>query len=157
MAVWLLTGIWHGSTLNFPVWGLFLGLIICVEKLTGLSKAKKNILSWLATIILIVISWVIFNSKDLPSALTYIGQMFGASPFVMTSTIETILHDTWYVIASAILGCAPVIQTGFERLFKDPSSKTAMTIKSIVMLAFLALSMLVLVNSSYSAFIYTKF
>ena len=157
MIVWAATGIWHGSTLNFLGWGIGLGAIICFEKLTGIAKGKKTFPGWLWTTVLIVVSWVIFNSADMPSAALYISRMFGASPFVLTQPLLTVLHDSWYVPAIAVFGCTPLIKNCCQKVFKDENSRTAMLCKSAALCALLALSLLLIVNSGYSAFIYTKF
>ncbi len=157
MIVWAATGIWHGSTLNYIVWGTGLGLVICIEKITGISKAEKTVFGWLWTIIIIVVSWVIFNSADMASAVVYVGYMFGTVPPVITHPLLTALHDTWYVIAAAAFLCTPVIQDSCQKVIKGKIGLGANLAKAIVLSALLALSLVVMVNSGYSAFIYTKF
>lgn len=157
MIVWTAAGIWHGSTLNFLIWGLGLGVIICFEKLTGIARARRTIFGWLWTCVLIVISWVVFSSPDMPSAVDYIGMMFGGSPFVLDPAVLTALHDRWYILAAAAFGCSPLLRDSCAELFRGRNSIAAYIVKTAVMCALLGLSLIVIVNSGYSAFIYTKF
>ena len=75
--VWLLTGIWHGSTANFLLWGLFLFLLLALEKL-GLGRwlERHGILCRLYMIPAILLSWMVFAIQDLSQLATYIGRLF---------------------------------------------------------------------------------
>ena len=157
MFVWLLTGMWHGSTLNFLVWGLGLGAVICVEKLAGIPKQKKNPVFWLWTTLWIVVSWVVFNSADLPSALAYVKAMFGGSPYVVSQSVKTAFHDTWYVLLGAAVACTPLVRNVCRKLSGDTEGLRANILKGAALCVLMGLSLLVIVNSGYSAFIYTKF
>ncbi|MCL1823359.1 MAG: MBOAT family protein [Oscillospiraceae bacterium] len=77
--VWLLTGIWHGASWNFFVWGLFYGVIIIIEKLF-LGKILDKLPAFFCsfyTMFLVILGWVIFDTKDLPIAFGYIKTMLG--------------------------------------------------------------------------------
>ncbi len=79
--VWLLTGIWHGASWNFILWGVLYGLVIIIEKLF-LGKVLEKIpdfFSWLYTIILVILGWVLFDTADIPTALGYMGEIGRAS------------------------------------------------------------------------------
>ena len=78
-AVWFLSGLWHGASWNFVLWGLYFGVVLALEKLflkKWLAKFPK-ILQHLYTIILVVISFVIFRMEDLSEVGTYLAGMFG--------------------------------------------------------------------------------
>ncbi len=77
LVVWLLTGIWHGSTANFLLWGLFLFLLLALEKL-GLGRwlERHGILCRLYMIPAILLSWMVFAIQDLSQLATYIGRLF---------------------------------------------------------------------------------
>ncbi|MBP3701007.1 MAG: MBOAT family protein [Lachnospiraceae bacterium] len=77
--VWLLTGIWHGANVNFLLWGLYFGVLLIIEKqflLKCLQKAPRAV-SWIYTMVLVLISWVIFASVDGQGGLGYFASMFG--------------------------------------------------------------------------------
>ena len=77
LIVWFLTGLWHGASWNFVVWGLFYGVILITEKyFTGKILAKlPEAVQTLYTMILVMLGWVLFFSPTLGSALTWIGNM----------------------------------------------------------------------------------
>ncbi len=80
MIVWFLTGLWHGASWNFVVWGLYYGIILLLEKYLLQSALLRlpNIVRHLLTMIVVVIGWVFFFSPDMSYAMSYIGVMFGA-------------------------------------------------------------------------------
>lgn len=79
--VWLLTGIWHGAAWQFIVWGLAYGVLISMEKLTGIPKRLHNpVAVWgysLFTFLTVVMGWVLFGSIDLTAALCQLKCMIG--------------------------------------------------------------------------------
>ena len=157
MIVWALTGIWHGSSLNFLLWGDFLGVIICIEKVTGAAKAERTFLGWLRTTVLIVLSWVVFNASGLPEALNHLAMMFGASPFAVTRQVLASFHDQWPVLLGACIGCTPIVRDLGRRIAGTEDTLKAAVLKTALMCVLFAASLLLIVNSGYSAFIYTKF
>ncbi len=79
LVVWLLTGVWHGASWNFIVWGLYYGLLLILEKFV-LGKFLDKIPKFIRipfTLVLVLIGWVFFFSPDLGSAVRWLGCMFG--------------------------------------------------------------------------------
>ncbi len=74
MLVWLITGLWHGGTLNFVIWGLVLGLIICLEKFP--LKGAMKVLGRINVLVVIPLTWVIFAISDLQSLRLYFTRLF---------------------------------------------------------------------------------
>lgn len=110
--VWFLTGLWHGASWNFVIWGLFYGFIIILEK-TLLSKVLKKIPAFVSHIYLLLIvnvAWVFFYFTDINKAIGYIGVMFGmgANGFCSVQDSMTLLNNGVFLIIAAI-GCTPVI------------------------------------------------
>ena len=114
LVVWLLTGIWHGASWNFVVWGLGYFAVIAFERLTGLpgrirrkwGKALYRVL----TLLFINFQWVLFNTKDLPSGLAYIGRMVIPNPNALADARAAfLLKDYWFFILAAVLLCFPVV------------------------------------------------
>lgn len=77
LVVWLLTGIWHGSTWNFLLWGLFLFCLIALEKL-GLGRVldRHRFLSRIYMLLVIPLSWLLFAVPDLPQIGVYFSRLF---------------------------------------------------------------------------------
>lgn len=78
LIVFLLSGIWHGANWTFILWGVLQGIIIVVETLLN-KKKKDNIIAWGITFALINLSWIIFRSDTLETALLYYEKMFSFS------------------------------------------------------------------------------
>lgn len=112
--VWVLTGIWHGAAWNFVVWGLGYFAVIAFERLTDLPGRIRH--KWgkalyrVFTLLFINFQWVLFNAKDLPSGLAFIGKMIVYSPNALADARALfLLKDYGFFIAAAILLCFPVV------------------------------------------------
>ncbi len=108
--VWFLTGFWHGAAWNFIVWGLYFAVLLVLEKLF-LNKLLDKIkgLRHVYVMLLIIISFVIFNAADMGEAMSYIGAMFGFGD-VPAFSAEWLYYLRSYavVIVVAIVGATPL-------------------------------------------------
>lgn len=78
LVVWTLTGIWHGAEWTFVIWGLMNFACIALEKVFGLDKASGHrALRHAYAMVVVVLGWVVFRSRDLPEAGHYLANMFG--------------------------------------------------------------------------------
>lgn len=78
--VWLLTGLWHGAAWNFIIWGMFFFVLIVLEKLFYLDFLKKHrVVGHIYMLLIIPVSWVIFNITDLGALKLYLMRMFGGA------------------------------------------------------------------------------
>lgn len=79
LIVWLLTGIWHGASWNFILWGLYFGVILMFEKWLGLQLVERlpAFLRHVYALLLILMGWVLFAFEELPMMLAYFQAMFG--------------------------------------------------------------------------------
>ena len=114
--VWMCTGIWHGASFNFILWGLFLFLLISLEKLLKIDKNKSPI-SHIYMIPAILISWTFFAITNLKELFTFLGKLFpffGASEAVFAQ--DYIYHGKSYIIyiIIGILASTPL----FDKLWK---------------------------------------
>lgn len=113
LVVWLITGIWHGIDANFIIWGLGLFIFIALEKLfLGRLLKKSHVVSRLYTVVVIVLSWVVFAITDIKKLVVYFTRLF---PFIPVSYESNVLKDDYikygkmygvYFIV-AILLCIP--------------------------------------------------
>lgn len=108
--VWFLTGLWHGASWNFILWGVFYGALLIVEKLGLLKVLEKipSVFSHLYLLFLTLIGWTIFYTTDLGKLGGYFGVMFGLSgnTFSDPQLSITFMNNLFWLIA-AVLFCMP--------------------------------------------------
>jgi alginate O-acetyltransferase complex protein AlgI len=85
--VWVATGFWHGASWSFIVWGAYFAAILLIEKylLKNVLEKIPGVIRHIYTMLLVIISWVIFRAPDLSSALSYLGTMFGIGAPALSS------------------------------------------------------------------------
>ena len=153
LIVWLLTGIWHGASWTFLLWGLIYFCALLVEKLTGLDK-KSTVWTRLWTFLVVVLAWVFFRSNNVVSGCRYAGVMFGigASSFCGGDFIFAI-KGVWVVLVMALIGSAPLLSNLFQKL-RD--ARWGGLEYGWITLVFFA-SIAKVVGSTYNPFIYFNF
>lgn len=158
LIVWSLTGFWHGAGWNFVMWGLYYFVILFIEKLFLLKALDKlpKLFRHVYALLLIVIGWVIFASDDVSVLLPYLGSMFGANGAIGGMDVYTLLTK-----AALLIICCVASTELPKRLFLSATGamneKAAFTIKSVMTIALLALSMILLIGDSYNPFLYFRF
>lgn len=158
LIVWSLTGFWHGAGWNFVMWGLYYFVILFIEKLFLLKALDKlpKLFRHVYALLLIVIGWVIFASDDVGVLLPYLGSMFGANGAVGGMDVYTL-----FTKAVLLIICCVASTELPKRLFLSATGamneKAAFTIKSVMTIALLALSMVLLIGDSYNPFLYFRF
>lgn len=158
LIVWSLTGFWHGAGWNFVMWGLYYFVILFIEKLFLLKALDKlpKLFRHVYALLLIVIGWVIFASDDVSVLLPYLGSMFGANGAIGGMDVYTLLTKAVLLIICCIASTELP-----KRLFLSATGamneKAAFTIKSVLTIALLALSMILLIGDSYNPFLYFRF
>ena len=158
LIVWSLTGFWHGAGWNFVLWGLYYFVILFIEKLFLLKALDKlpKFFRHVYALLLIIIGWVIFASDDVSVLLPYLGSMFGANGAVGGMDVYTL-----FTKAVLIVICCVASTELPKRLFLSATGamneKAAFTIKSVMTIALLALSMILLIGDSYNPFLYFRF
>ena len=158
LIVWTLTGFWHGAGWNFVMWGLYYFAILFIEKLFLLKALDKlpRLFRHAYALLLIVIGWVIFASDDVSVMLPYLGSMFGANGALGGMDVYTLLTR------AALMVICCVASTELPRRLLVTAAgkmneKAAFTVKSVLTLALLALSVVFLIGDSYNPFLYFRF
>lgn len=166
LAVWFLTGLWHGASWNFVLWGMYFGVIVMLEKYTLLRFIHRvpRVLLHLYSLLLIVVGWGIFYFDD----FTRLGHFFqtllgGAKEMHNFITTGAVFDHFWLWIAAIIL-CLPfrsAVQQLSARVLGGESSAVYAVISTfariLLSVALLALSVALLVGATNNAFIYTRF
>ena len=162
MAVWMLTGLWHGASWNFVVWGIYYGCLLLIEKffLKKLIDNAPAIISHVYCMLAVIIGWVLFASRDIESAAAYLGVMSGASGNVLVDNAFI-----YYLKSNAVmLVISLLFSTGiFREIFEpeDISDKIrtrASHSAAVILHAFiLFMSTAYLVTETYNPFLYFRF
>lgn len=158
LIVWSLTGFWHGAGWNFVMWGLYYFVILFIEKLFLLKALDKlpKLFRHVYALLLIVIGWVIFASDDVSVLLPYLGSMFGANGAVGGMDVYTLFTKAVLLIICCIAS-TELPKKLFLSAAGAMNEKAAFTIKSVMTIALLALSMILLIGDSYNPFLYFRF
>ena len=158
LIVWSLTGFWHGAGWNFVMWGLYYFVILFIEKLFLLKALDKlpKFFRHVYALLLIIIGWVIFASDDVSVLLPYLGSMFGANGAVGGMDVYTLLTKAVLLIICCIAS-TELPKKLFLSAAGAMNEKAAFTLKSVLMIALLALSMILLIGDSYNPFLYFRF
>ena len=158
MVVWLLTGIWHGANWNFALWGLYFGTFMIIEKLLeNYLKKIPRVLRHTYTLVLIIFSRAIFYFVDFGQLKIFIGKLFYSKNAIGISFKSDLFeHLFWFILV--VLFCIP-----WDEMYSSESEKRIkinryyQLAKPAINLALLFLATMLLVNSTYNPFLYTRF
>lgn len=165
LAVWFLTGMWHGASWNFIIWGMFFGVILMIEKKTILRVKDKipSPLLHLYSLVLIVTGWGIFYFDDFGKMTTFFNAYIGKAPVFTDFVSESALFDNFWLWVAAILFCMPVRRVASQVMNRLTGWNAAVngtcvfTVRMAVSVMLLTLSVALLVGATNNAFIYTRF
>lgn len=158
LIVWSLTGFWHGAGWNFVMWGLYYFVILFVEKLFLLKALDKlpKFFRHVYALLLIIIGWVIFASDDVSVLLPYLGSMFGANGAVGGMDVYTLVTKAVLIVICCVAS-TELPKRLFGTMTGKMNEKAAFTVKSVLTIVLLALSMIFLIGDSYNPFLYFRF
>lgn len=151
-----LCGLWHGATWNFVVWGLFHGTGLIMEKL-GLKKVLEKIGPFFANIyvwIFVLVGWVFFRAKDLPTALSYLKIMFCGNDYSPLNSFypatQFISYGNFFVLILGVLFAYPYFAQKYQKIKGGFVDNSVMLLLFVVAYAFA-------MTSTFSPFIYFRF
>lgn len=167
LVVWAVTGIWHGASWNFMLWGVYFGVLIVMERLFlgKLLEKLPSFFSWLYTFVLVVFGWIMFDGVDTGTVDIldmfsqvggYIGAMFGANGTFIDNTAINAVVSYGIMFAICIFGSSDVLRTFAEWLRKKAPQWVQYgfpLIQTVVMLA----SVAYIATSNYNPFLYFNF
>ena len=163
--VWFLTGMWHGASWNFIIWGVYFGFIVAVEKYTILRLKNRMLtpLLHLYSLILVVIGWGIFYFEDFSQMTVFFHSFFGLGETFTDFASQAAVMDKFWLFLFALVLCMPVrklIADTTERILKNHSimrNGAILVGRTVLSLAVLVLSVALLVGATNNAFLYTRF
>lgn len=172
LIVFFLTGLWHGASWNFIVWGLFHGMFLVLERL-GFGKVLNKlprIFQHIYTLLIVMIAWVFFRAADLSQGLVFVKNMFGYIPVNQANWIDYyafINYKFGLLTLAALLLSMPVltwIKQGYQQIEQRLTGNmvrildgavSSLILASVIMVLFIT-TMLLNANS-YNPFIYFRF
>ena len=161
--VFLLTGIWHGASWNFVLWGIYFGVIIVLEKLISSKCGKNKILpsgiGWIKTMFLWVMSMVLFRADTLADSMAYYRNLFGMEKLKNVGfTLPFYLHSyEIFIFGTCLIAMLPVGRIIYWNLQSSVDEKYFSVFSNIGTLVLLGTSVLYVVTSTYNPFIYFQF
>lgn len=160
LVVWMLTGLWHGASWNFVLWGLGFAVLLVAEKLVyGRLLQRTHVLKHVYTLLLVTLSFVLFNADSVSEAVLQLGAMFGAGGLPLVSA-EGVYYLKSYAgtFLFAAIGATPLVSNAISRFGKTRFGAQALTVlQPLVMLALLAACTAFLVDGSFNPFLYFRF
>ena len=158
--VWAFTGLWHGASWTFIVWGLYFCVLQLLEKF-ALGKVREKlpaIARWAINLILIVVSFVIFYYTDMGLVTRHISAMLGVGSTGFIDARSRLVIRTYSFFPLLAFVCSMPIAPMLNRLGRGLlGSKAFEIVKSVALSACVALAVLFLVGQSYNPFIYFQF
>lgn len=155
LIVWLLTGLWHGASWNFILWGLYYGVLIILEKFVfrRLLERTPSALRHILTMLAVVFGWVIFEITSPASELEFVKAMLGFGGSFANSFTLNALHNYAVTFIAAI-----AISTGIPlKICKKLPEKRADTLSLVGEAAGITACIACLVDSGYNPFLYFNF
>jgi len=158
--VWALTGMWHGASWNFIIWGLFYAVLLVAEKLWLLEKLKKaKVLGHLYVLLTVIVGFIIFDSAGMKDTFTTIGSLFGLGghPFISAETLYY-LKSYAVILIMAAVGSTPLPGRLVQHMRKSKAGRVAANVlEPVLIAALLIITTAYLVDGSFNPFLYFRF
>ncbi len=155
LIVWMITGFWHGASWNFVLWGLYFAVFLIVEKIFLLKILNKHkIIGHIYTIIIVIVSFVIFNRTNFNDIQLFLKNMFGLGNLYFTN-IETnyYLKNYIFIILTAI-----ICSISYKKIYtKIKDNKIYNIIEPIIIIILFILCTAYIVDESFNPFLYFRF
>lgn len=159
--VWILTGLWHGASWNFIIWGLYFGIILIIEKyfLNKVLEKLPKVIRIIYTLFIVMISFIIFSSDNLSSAFTIIKGLFSFNSLSLYNSFILYYIRSYLVILimGIILSTSLIKNVIFKLRNKKFLNNIINIIEVIVILLILLIVTSMLIDSSYNPFLYFRF
>lgn len=160
LVVWSLTGLWHGASWNFIVWGLYFGILLILEKFI-LKKYFSNVpkfIKGIYTLFLVMISFVIFQGDSLSSAFNIIKGLFGLNGELFINNVTLYYLKGYFLfIVLGVIGSTNYVKNLVIKISNGKGKKIINILEPIYLLILLIIVTMYLIDSSYNPFLYFRF
>ena len=147
--VFLVSGIWHGNGVGYIIWGIIMGLCVCLERYIYIYIYINvpKIIKWLFTMLIVYFSWIIFMTPSFSVALNYIKLMFSN----ISSDSVPFTYQYYFDKRIIFTLCVGILFSLFNLRVENE------IIKYLLLIVLFIISIIYMVNSSYSPFLYFRF
>ncbi len=154
LVVWSLTGLWHGASWNFVLWGMYYGFILILEKIFLLKLLKKlpAAIGHIYSIFLVMLGWVLFFFEDVTALGNFFVKLF--TPVASSSAGNTIMIAYLPILLIGIFASTPILKNFFDKRKENNLVRYGQVVVGGVLLLLCVAS---LANQSYNPFIYFRF
>ena len=156
MVVWMLTGLWHGASWNFVLWGVYFGVLLIIEKFL-LKKILDRLPAFFRhvyALFFIIMGWVVFDFTEIGEMGTFIVRLFTGTYGIVSGDALSLVLSYLPVIIIGIGASLPV----WKKLYFRTQDKTwSFVLQCVSVIAVLVLATASLVSSSYNPFLYFRF
>lgn len=158
--VWFLTGLWHGASWNYILWGLYFALLLLIEKKVLKKRLEKHrVLSHVYTLFLVIISFVIFKNESIVELKKNLIGMFNFVNYkLFDSTVLYYLKSYAILILVSVLASTPLLKNIAIKLSKRKVLKNfSIILEPALIIILLVISTSSLISSTYNPFLYFRF
>ena len=155
--VWFLTGLWHGASWNFVLWGVYYAVLLILEKtflLRWLDRAPR-LVGHIYTCLCFVLGWVLFAITDFAQLGAYLSRLFSGPLWDTTSAY--LLRCDWLLLVLAVVGCTSLPKRLWEKREQTLSPALSDGLRTVWAVIVLLVSIAFLVGDSYNPFLYFRF
>ncbi len=165
LVVWFLTGLWHGASWNFVLWGLYFFVFLSLEKfvLAPFLEKLPRVFRHVYLLIVVFFGWVLFRMETLPDVIAAACGLFGQNGNALTDfeTNALFMNNLFFLIL-AIVACTPLVKVLSEKLSegagRSPTVGVVHTVVQVVCpIVLLLIATAMLVGDSYNPFLYFQF
>lgn len=159
--VWFSTGLWHGASWNYIIWGLYFGVFIFLELLVGKKRMKKipKVIMHIYNKIVIIVGFGIFYFEDGNKLISFLKNLIGLNNNVFfDEAVKVSFFNNIFLIIVAVIACFPVVQSLKKLMDKSESSFILMkSLQTAANVLLLSVSSIMLVDATNNPFLYFRF
>lgn len=158
LIVWGLTGIWHGASWNFVVWGLFFGVLLILEKrfLLHILERLPRLSSWCYAMLLVMLGWVLFAHDSLSEGMRYLAALFGSGAPISPLSLYYLSTNLFPFLLMALFS-TDLPRRLCRRASARVGENTLALVEPLALSALLLLCVACLVDATYNPFLYFRF
>ena len=155
LTVWMLTGLWHGAAWNFVVWGLLFAVLLLLEKQLGFTKKLPRVLRHVYVLLVVVVSFVLFNAESFAQVGSDLAGMFGFGGGKAVS-VQSLYYLKSYSLLFfvGVVGATPLVR---DLAGKVQNKNVFAILEWIIMIILFLVCSAYLVDGSFSPFLYFRF